>query len=151
MSEARPIRASSTRPARRSIGFALFYTLPIYARLPRTFYDPVARRWFFAANSTPIPMGYVGQIVWGIAGALVAAAAIAMMLTSRTKSAPSGARVRARRRVDADRDRDRARLLHLEQLAVARVALENCKRANRPFAATKRLRSGRSARRMLRN
>ena len=38
----------------------LFYTLPIYARLPRTYYDPVARRWFFAANATPIPMGYVG-------------------------------------------------------------------------------------------
>ena len=44
------------------IGFALTYTLPIYAHLPRTYYDPVARRWFFAANSTPIPMGYVGQI-----------------------------------------------------------------------------------------
>jgi hypothetical protein len=39
------------------VGFVIFYTLPIYARLPRTFYDPVARRWFFAANSTPIPMG----------------------------------------------------------------------------------------------
>lgn len=70
------------------VGFALLYTLPIYARLPRTYYDPVARRWFFAANSTPIPMGYVGQIIWGIAGALVAAG-IALMLTSRKKSAPS--------------------------------------------------------------
>lgn len=70
------------------IGFALFYTLPIYARLPRTFYDPVARRWFFAANATPIPMGYVGQIVWGIAGALVAAG-VTMAIASRKKEAPS--------------------------------------------------------------
>jgi len=70
------------------IGFALFYTLPIYARLPRTFYDPVTRHWFFAANSTPIPMGYVGQIVWGIAGALIGAGA-AMALTSRRTAPPS--------------------------------------------------------------
>ncbi|MDB4967735.1 MAG: hypothetical protein JWN44_3424 [Myxococcales bacterium] len=67
------------------IGFAITYTLPIYAHLPRTFYDPVARRWFFAANSTPIPMGYVGQIVWGIAGALIAAGAT-MMIVSRRSS-----------------------------------------------------------------
>jgi hypothetical protein len=64
------------------IGFALTYTLPIYAHLPRTFYDPVAHRWYFAANSTPIPMGYIGQIVWGIAGALIAAGAT-MVITSR--------------------------------------------------------------------
>jgi len=70
------------------IGFAIMYTLPIYARLPRTFYDPVARRWFFAANSTPIPMGYVGQIIWGIAGALIAGG-IAMMIGARMRSAPS--------------------------------------------------------------
>jgi hypothetical protein len=57
------------------IGFALAYTLPIYARLPRPFYDPLARRWFIAASSTPIPMGYVGQIVWGLVGALVCAGA----------------------------------------------------------------------------
>jgi len=70
------------------VGFVLLYTLPIYARLPRTYYDPVARRWFFAASSTPIPMGYIGQIIWGIAGALIAAG-LAMMLTARKKSAPS--------------------------------------------------------------
>jgi uncharacterized membrane protein YeaQ/YmgE (transglycosylase-associated protein family) len=70
------------------IGFALFYTVPIYARLPRNFYDPVNHRWFFAANSTPIPMGFIGQIVWGIAGALVVAG-IAMAIASRGKSDPS--------------------------------------------------------------
>lgn len=70
------------------VGFALTYTLPVYARLPRTFYDPVARRWFFAASSTPIPMGYIGQILWGMAGAIVAGA-IASLATARAKSAPS--------------------------------------------------------------
>lgn len=70
------------------IGFAIFYTLPIYARLPRSYYDPVNHRWFFAANSTPIPMGYVGQIVWGIAGALVAAGAT-LVVTARLKKEPS--------------------------------------------------------------
>lgn len=69
------------------IGFAICYALPVYAHLPRNFYDPVARRWFFAANATPIPMGYVGQIVWGVAGALVVGGA-AMMVTSRARRAP---------------------------------------------------------------
>jgi hypothetical protein len=68
------------------IGFSLFYTLPIYARLPRTFYDPVARRWFFAAGATPIPMGYVGQLIWAVAGALMAAGAT-MMVAGRKQDA----------------------------------------------------------------
>ena len=38
------------RAARALIGFALMYALPIYARLPRTFYDPLARRWFVAST-----------------------------------------------------------------------------------------------------
>ena len=33
-------------------------------------------------------MGYVGQIIWGISGALVAGG-LAMMLSSRKKDAPS--------------------------------------------------------------
>ena len=68
------------------IGYALFYTLPIYAHLPRTFYDPLARKWFIAASSTPIPMGYFGQIVWAIAGALICAGA-ALMLTRKSPTA----------------------------------------------------------------
>jgi hypothetical protein len=70
------------------VGFAFAYALPIYAHLPRNYYDPLARRWFFAASATPIPMGYVGQIVWGVAGALVAAG-VTMMVTSRKKGTPS--------------------------------------------------------------
>jgi MFS family permease len=73
------------------IGYALAYTLPIYGRLPHTFYDPVARRWFFAANATPIPMGYIGQIVWGFAGALIAAG-VTMAVTARRPPAPPSER-----------------------------------------------------------
>ena len=71
------------------VGFALTYTLPIYAHVPHTYYDPVARRWFFAANATPLPMGYIGQIIWGIAGALIAAG-VTMMVTARRRSSTEG-------------------------------------------------------------
>jgi hypothetical protein len=70
------------------IGFTLLYTLPVYAQLPRTFYDPVARRWQWAANLGPIPMGYVGQIIWGVAGALVAGG-VAGLIVSRLRREPS--------------------------------------------------------------
>ena len=70
------------------IGFALTYTLPIYAQLPRTIYDPVARRWQWATNLGPIPMGYVGQIVWGVAGALIAGG-LAGLVVSRMRREPS--------------------------------------------------------------
>ena len=68
------------------IGYALFYALPIYARLPRPFYDPNARHWFIAARSTPIPMGYLGQILWGSAGALLFGG-LTMALARRPPSA----------------------------------------------------------------
>ncbi len=67
------------------VGFALSYALPIYAHLPHTYYDPVARRWTWAANMTPIPMGYLGQIIWGVGGALVAAG-VAMAIVARRKT-----------------------------------------------------------------
>jgi len=70
------------------IGFVLAYTLPIYARLPRTFYDPVAHRWQWSAGLGPIPMGYVGQIIWGIGGGAVFAA-VAALVVSRMRRAPS--------------------------------------------------------------
>jgi hypothetical protein len=70
------------------IGFALAYTLPIYARLPRTFYDPVARRWHWTAGLGPIPMGYVGQIVWGIGGGALCAF-LALGVVGRLRREPS--------------------------------------------------------------
>jgi hypothetical protein len=68
------------------IGYAIFYALPIYARLPRPFYDPLARHWLIAASAGPIPMGYLGQIVWASVGALVFAA-VASRLARRAPSA----------------------------------------------------------------
>lgn len=70
------------------IGFALLYALPVYARLPRTFYDPVARSWHWTRGMGPIPMGYMGQVVWGIGGALLFAGA-AGLITRRMKQTPS--------------------------------------------------------------
>jgi hypothetical protein len=70
------------------LGFALGYALPIYAHLPKPFYDPVARRWIMAVSLGPIPMGYVGQIVWG-GGAALVASAIAWMTLSRSSREPS--------------------------------------------------------------
>jgi hypothetical protein len=69
------------------IAYTLLYTLPIYARLPRAFYDPVAHRWQWAWNLGPIPMGYVGQIFWGLAGGAIAAL-IAALITARFKHEP---------------------------------------------------------------
>jgi hypothetical protein len=69
------------------IGYVLAYALPIYTRLPRTFYDPLARQWRWAASLGPIPMGYVGQIVYGISGALVCGG-VTGLIVSRMKSEP---------------------------------------------------------------
>ncbi len=55
------------------IGFSLSYALPIYAHLPRHFYDPLARKWLWSAGAGPIPMGYYGQMVWAVTGALLLA------------------------------------------------------------------------------
>jgi FtsH-binding integral membrane protein len=69
------------------IGFALGYTLPVYARLPKPFYDPIGRRWFIAAYASPIPMGYVGQLAWGVGGALVCGG-VALLSLSRARTPP---------------------------------------------------------------
>ena len=55
------------------IGFALLYALPIYAHLPHHYYDPIAHHWLWTGSAGPIPMGYFGQILWGVTGALLAA------------------------------------------------------------------------------
>jgi hypothetical protein len=66
------------------IAYALAYTLPIYARWPRAFYDPIARRWYWSAGLGPIPMGYVGQIAWGL-GAAAIAAVMTLAIASRRR------------------------------------------------------------------
>ena len=69
------------------IGFALGYALPIYAHLPHHYYDAVHHRWLWTATTGPVPMGYYGQQLWAIAGALLSAG-IASLVT-RFVSAPS--------------------------------------------------------------
>jgi hypothetical protein len=59
------------------IGYCLAYGAAEYAKLPRPLYDPVHRVVSVTRRPPPgfaITMGYFGQIVWGIAGGLVAAA-----------------------------------------------------------------------------
>jgi len=70
------------------VGFALAYALPVYARLPTAYYDPVARRWGVGRELGPLPMGYLGLCAWGVAGALVAAALTALVVR-RLRTPPS--------------------------------------------------------------
>jgi hypothetical protein len=70
------------------IGYALCYALPIYAHLPRHHYDAVAHRWLWTPNAGPVPMGYYGQEVWALAGALLCAG-IASAITRFSKDPPS--------------------------------------------------------------
>jgi hypothetical protein len=70
------------------IGYSIGYALPIYARLPKPFYDPLARRWVMAVALGPIPMGYLGQCLWGLGGAAVAAALAGASL-ARARRPPS--------------------------------------------------------------
>jgi hypothetical protein len=70
------------------IGFALAYALPVYARLPVVHYDPLAHRFTIGRELGPIPMGYLGLLAWGSAGALVAAAVTALVVR-RLRTPPS--------------------------------------------------------------
>jgi hypothetical protein len=54
------------------VGYAIAYLLPVWARLPRPIYDPIARSWFWRADVGNIPLGYYGLIAYGVAGALIA-------------------------------------------------------------------------------
>ena len=56
------------------IGFALAYALPSFARLPKLFYDPLARRWLWSNGPGALPISYYGVILYGIAGAVICAA-----------------------------------------------------------------------------
>lgn len=72
--------------AAAAIGYALGYALPAYAHLPNLYYDPVARRFLFGPRPGPVPMGYYGQVVYGVAIALLAAAVTAV--ASRARGRP---------------------------------------------------------------
>ncbi len=72
-----------------AIGFALGYALPVYARLPNLYYDAIARRFTFGAWPGPLPLGYFGQIAWGVAGGAVGGAAGALLARRRARSVAS--------------------------------------------------------------
>ena len=55
-----------------AIFFALGYALPAFAQLPNLFYDPIARGFSFGARPGPLPMGYLGQILYGLVAGLTA-------------------------------------------------------------------------------
>ena len=55
-------------------GWALGVLVPSYARWPTPFYDPAARRWLLARTAGPLPIGYYGLVLYGVAFALIGAA-----------------------------------------------------------------------------
>jgi hypothetical protein len=59
------------------IGFVGAYCLVEWAALPRLTYFPLEGEWqLWSRLPGPVPMGYVGMILWGLGGALIAAAAV---------------------------------------------------------------------------
>jgi len=59
-----------------AIGFVLAYLVTDYFRLPRVFYDGVARELALVRRAPPLPMGYYGLWLWGLlAGGVLAGAA----------------------------------------------------------------------------
>ncbi len=54
------------------IAFCLAYALPSFTQLPNLYYDPLARRLFVGLHPGPLPMGYLGQVLYGVVAALVA-------------------------------------------------------------------------------
>lgn len=68
------------------VGFALAYALPVYARLPSLYYDPLARRWILGAWPGPLPIGWYGQLAYGVAGAAVASSLASLASRLRAPS-----------------------------------------------------------------
>lgn len=57
------------------IGYALAYALAQWSRWPRLTYFPLERGWALSSGpASPLPMGYVGLVLWGLGGGVVLAA-----------------------------------------------------------------------------
>ncbi|MSP58963.1 MAG: hypothetical protein EXR72_01250 [Myxococcales bacterium] len=63
-----------------AVGFALGYALPVYAHLQNLYYDPIARQLLVGAWPGPVPMGYLGQILYGLGAALIAVGIIRVVV-----------------------------------------------------------------------
>jgi len=59
-------------------GFALAYTLCDFASWPRVVYAPVEHSWRLTEAPRPLESGYLGLVLWGLGGALVLAAVVAL-------------------------------------------------------------------------
>ena len=66
-----------------AIAFPLGYALPAYGKLTNLYYDPLARRWLLGVRPGAVPMGYLGQILWGTACAVIAAGAAWLLARRR--------------------------------------------------------------------
>ena len=66
-------------------GFAVGYLLPGPLRLPTLVYDPVARVVRFTADVGGVAMRYYGDLLWGSAAGLLAAA---LLWASRREERP---------------------------------------------------------------
>ncbi len=72
------------------VGFALGYLLCDFGGWPMLMYEPYAHEWLVAdAPPGASVMVYPGMIVWGLAGALVAAALCVLVATRRKKAVSS--------------------------------------------------------------
>ena len=54
------------------IGFALAYVLCDFGMWPRLTYFPYEREFHFVTDPGSIPSNYLGMVLWGLGGALVA-------------------------------------------------------------------------------
>ena len=100
MIPAAPRAGEDVRPAvgARSVRTALVaaaafpagYLLASGLRLPILAYEPIERRFFIAAQVTGVQMRYYGDLGWGLAAALVAAA-VAFSLPSSGRPLNAGA------------------------------------------------------------
>ena len=70
--------------------FPAGYLLSSGLRLPILAYEPVERRFFVATQVVGVQMRYYGDLGWGLAAALVAAA-VAFSLPSRGRPLNAGA------------------------------------------------------------
>ena len=68
-----------------AIAYAVAYVTVDYAKIPRPFYDPLARSWRLAARATGLPMGYVGLWLYALAAAAVAGGATWLLAGRRQR------------------------------------------------------------------
>lgn len=74
-----------------ALGFFGAYCLAEWAALPRLTYFPLAREWqLWSRPPGPLPMGYVGLILWGLGGGLIGGA-LAWLVSSRLRPLSDGA------------------------------------------------------------